>query len=124
MSKPVISIIMGSQSDLEIVKEAMNLLKECKVDFEVKVLAAHRAGITHILIPEENAKDIQDIPAMILKVVKIETVEHLDQVLRKALVLDHPERFLMKQEADLSPATLYPSEPSISPQPAPEIVTH
>jgi len=89
-----------------------------------KVLAAHRAGITHILIPEENAKDIQDIPAVILKAVKIETVEHLDQVLRKALVLDHPERFLMKQETELLPPNLYPSEPSISPPTSPEIVTH
>jgi len=89
-----------------------------------KVLAAHRAGITHILIPEENEKDIQDIPAVILKAVKIETVEHLDQVLRKALVLDHPECFLMKQESELSPSNLYPTEPSISPPTSPEIVTH
>jgi ATP-dependent Lon protease len=89
-----------------------------------KVLAAHRAGITHVLIPEENAKDIHDIPAMILKVVKIETVEHMDQVLRKALVLDNPERFLMKPEAQLAPASLYPSEPSLPPPTSSEIVTH
>lgn len=37
-----ITIIMGSQSDLEIVQEAINLLKEFKVGFEVKVLSAHR----------------------------------------------------------------------------------
>jgi phosphoribosylaminoimidazole carboxylase PurE protein len=41
MSK-VISIIMGSQSDLEIVKEAIDLLNDFKVGFEVKVLSAHR----------------------------------------------------------------------------------
>lgn len=40
MSK--ISIIMGSQSDLGMVKEAINLLKEFKLGFEVKVLSAHR----------------------------------------------------------------------------------
>ena len=40
MSK--VSIIMGSQSDLDIVQEAINLLKEFKVGFEVKVLSAHR----------------------------------------------------------------------------------
>jgi len=89
-----------------------------------KVLAAHRAGITHVLIPEENAKDIQDIPTTILKAVKIETVEHMDQVLRKALVLDNPEHFLVKQETELSPASLYPSEPSIPPPTSSEIVTH
>ena len=41
MSK-TISIIMGSQSDLGTLKEAFGLLKEFKVDFEVKVLSAHR----------------------------------------------------------------------------------
>ena len=41
MSKPI-SIVMGSQSDLETVKEAVNVLKEFKVGFEVKVLSAHR----------------------------------------------------------------------------------
>ena len=38
-----ISIIMGSSSDLEIVKETIGLLKEFKVGFEVKVLSAHRS---------------------------------------------------------------------------------
>jgi 5-(carboxyamino)imidazole ribonucleotide mutase len=38
----VISVIMGSQSDLETVQEAMDLLKEFKVGYEVKVLSAHR----------------------------------------------------------------------------------
>lgn len=39
MSK--ISIIMGSQSDLGMVKEAINLLKEFKLGFEVKVLSGY-----------------------------------------------------------------------------------
>ena len=42
MKKPVISIIMGSQSDLTTVQPAIDLLKEFKVGFEVKVLSAHR----------------------------------------------------------------------------------
>ena len=37
-----ISIIMGSQSDLETLKEAFGLLKEFKVGFEARVLSAHR----------------------------------------------------------------------------------
>jgi 5-(carboxyamino)imidazole ribonucleotide mutase len=41
MSK-LISIIMGSSSDLETVNEAINVLKEFKVACEVKVLSAHR----------------------------------------------------------------------------------
>ena len=38
-----ISIIIGSQSDLETVNETIKILKEFKVGFEAKVLSAHRA---------------------------------------------------------------------------------
>jgi phosphoribosylaminoimidazole carboxylase PurE protein len=41
MSNPI-SIIMGSRSDLETVKDTISVLKEFKVGFEVKVLSAHR----------------------------------------------------------------------------------
>ena len=62
-----------------------------------KVLAAHRGGIKHVLIPAENEKDISEIPESIRKEVTIELVEHADEVLRKALVLEDPESFLKKQ---------------------------
>ena len=42
MKKPLVSIVMGSQSDLKAVQGAVDLLKEFKVGFEVKVLSAHR----------------------------------------------------------------------------------
>ena len=38
-----ISIVMGSESDLETVSEAVNILKKFKVSFEARVLSAHRA---------------------------------------------------------------------------------
>jgi ATP-dependent Lon protease len=56
-----------------------------------KVLAAHRAGIKKVLIPAENEKDIEEIPATVLKTVELELVSHVDQVLKKALILDDPE---------------------------------
>jgi ATP-dependent Lon protease len=55
-----------------------------------KVLAAHRAGITKVLIPAENEKDIEEIPATVLKSVELELVSHVDDVLKKALILDDP----------------------------------
>ncbi|MHB8392823.1 MAG: S16 family serine protease, partial [Acidobacteriaceae bacterium] len=58
-----------------------------------KVLAAHRAGIKTVLIPKENEKDIEEIPQQVLKNVALITVEHMDQVLRHALVLADPEAF-------------------------------
>jgi ATP-dependent Lon protease len=88
-----------------------------------KILAAHRGGIKRVLVPLENKKDLQDIPAVVRKAVQIETVEHVDEVLRNALVLVEPAQFLAKKESAVTDATLYPSEPAI-PVPAQEIVTH
>jgi 5-(carboxyamino)imidazole ribonucleotide mutase len=42
MSTPVIGIIMGSQSDLKIMKEAAEFLEEMKIPFELTVVSAHR----------------------------------------------------------------------------------
>ncbi|MBI5467519.1 MAG: endopeptidase La [Deltaproteobacteria bacterium] len=50
-----------------------------------KMLAAHRAGIPNVLIPKENEKDLKEIPALILKKVTPHPVEHMDEVLIKAL---------------------------------------
>jgi ATP-dependent Lon protease len=58
-----------------------------------KVLAAHRGGIKTVLMPKENEKDIEEIPAPILKGVQLVPVEHMDDVLRRALVLADPDAF-------------------------------
>jgi 5-(carboxyamino)imidazole ribonucleotide mutase len=42
MSAPVVGIIMGSQSDLKVMKEAAEFLEEIKVPFELTVVSAHR----------------------------------------------------------------------------------
>ncbi len=55
-----------------------------------KILAAHRGGITKIIIPKENEKDLIDIPKNILKDLTIVPVEHMDAVLMHALVWKHP----------------------------------
>jgi ATP-dependent Lon protease len=61
-----------------------------------KILAAHRAGIKRVLIPAENEKDIEEIPATVLKGVELSLVAHMDDVLKKALVLDDPETLFKK----------------------------
>lgn len=53
--KKNISIIMGSQSDLETLGEAISLLQEFKVSFEAKVLSAHRS-------PKELAAYLETAP--------------------------------------------------------------
>ncbi len=50
-----------------------------------KLLAAHRAGIKHVLIPKENEKDLTDIPEKVKNDIKITTVKHADEALKIAL---------------------------------------
>lgn len=51
-----------------------------------KVLAAHRAGIPHILIPDKNQADLQEIPKNILKKMDITPVQSMDEVVKHVLV--------------------------------------
>jgi ATP-dependent Lon protease len=50
-----------------------------------KLLAAHRGGITTVLIPEENEKDLAEIPKNIIANIKIIPVRWIEQVLEVAL---------------------------------------
>jgi 5-(carboxyamino)imidazole ribonucleotide mutase len=42
MKKPIVGIIMGSQTDLKVMKEAAEFLDELKIPFEVTIVSAHR----------------------------------------------------------------------------------
>lgn len=50
-----------------------------------KCMSAHRAGLTTIVLPKENEKDIDDIPESVRSELTFHPVEHLDEVLRIAL---------------------------------------
>lgn len=50
-----------------------------------KILAAHRAGISKVVIPAENTKDLEDIPENIKKEIEIVAVQHMEEVLKHAL---------------------------------------
>ncbi|WP_047981684.1 endopeptidase La [Ornithinibacillus contaminans] len=56
-----------------------------------KSLSAHRAGITTIIFPEDNEKDLDDIPESIREELTFIPVHHLDQVLEHALVEEKHE---------------------------------
>jgi ATP-dependent Lon protease len=51
-----------------------------------KIMAAHRGGLKRVIIPQDNEKDLQDVPDAILKEIKVVPVEHMDKVLIHALV--------------------------------------
>ena len=51
-----------------------------------KVLAAHRAGVTTIILPKDNEKDLADIPKTVLDALELHLVDSMDEVLKIALV--------------------------------------
>lgn len=53
-----------------------------------KVLAAHRAGIFTIILPAENRKDLEEIPANVLDNMEMIFADHMDEVLEFALRKD------------------------------------
>jgi ATP-dependent Lon protease len=60
-----------------------------------KVLAAHRAGLKVVLVPEKNMKDLVDVPKKVREDLKIIPLQHMDQVIELALapeaVLEPPK---------------------------------
>ena len=46
-SKPLVGIIMGSDSDLPVMEDAINVFKEFNISYEVKILSAHRTPRQH-----------------------------------------------------------------------------
>ncbi len=53
-----------------------------------KLIAAHRNGVEVVLIPKENRKDLREVPRRVLRAMRIVLVDHMDDVLREALVLE------------------------------------
>jgi ATP-dependent Lon protease len=51
-----------------------------------KVLAAHRAGIKKVLLPKDNAPDIEEIPAAVRKQMEFVLIDHVSGALEEALV--------------------------------------
>ncbi len=51
-----------------------------------KTLSAHRAGLTKIILPAENEKDLDDIPESVKENLTFVLASHLDEVLEHALV--------------------------------------
>lgn len=62
MKRPVVGIIMGSQSDLKVMKESAEVLEELEVPFEISIVSAHRT-------PERMAKYAEGARRKGLKVI-------------------------------------------------------
>jgi len=66
-----------------------------------KLIAAHRGGVDTVLIPKENEKDLKDLPAILKKSLAIILVEHVDEVLSRALALPEGSDFFQDGFHDL-----------------------
>jgi ATP-dependent Lon protease len=74
-----------------------------------KVLAAFRAGTTEIILPRENDKDLEEIPAEVRDRIEIHQVDSMDDVLR--LALDGTPRATQPAQAEELAPPLPPAEP-------------
>ncbi|WP_394820889.1 endopeptidase La [Pendulispora albinea] len=94
-----------------------------------KLLAAHRSGITTVIVPRENRKDLREVPRRVLRATRIVLVEHMDEVLREALCLDDPDAVFGKSreswqyiDGELvirgADSTRLPTSPVALPEPA------
>jgi ATP-dependent Lon protease len=74
-----------------------------------KLLAALRGGIKTVLIPEENAKDLQDIPENVKNGLEIVPVKWIDKVLEIALETPCPTPL---SDEEVAAAAAVPNWPS------------
>jgi ATP-dependent Lon protease len=68
-----------------------------------KLLAAHRGNIHTVIIPKDNEKDLADVPANVLKNMEIIFVEHVDEVLKVALLPEVAPEEVSKEGTKLPP---------------------
>ncbi len=88
-----------------------------------KLLAAHRGGITRVLIPEQNRKDLEDVPSNILQALEIIPVSHMDRVLKEALSGPEAHEIFASHVTDRpipvdSPQAERPSGSAVPPDPS------
>ncbi|MEI6840821.1 MAG: endopeptidase La [Methanomicrobiales archaeon] len=61
-----------------------------------KILAAHRAGITKVILPKENERDLQDVPEDVRGELTFVTVENVEEVLKEALGIELPRTMVLQ----------------------------
>src|SRR4029078_8875704 len=85
-----------------------------------KLLAAHRAGIKRVIIPDRNVKDLIDVPEEVKKEMEIFPVKRMDEVL--VLALTDPPRGIVElverqKEAEIAGNIIPPGTPTTPPKP-------
>jgi len=68
-----------------------------------KVLAAHRAGLKTVILPKQNAKDLDDVPQEVRESLEFVLAEWVDDVFEVALVSDAKKRRISKRRGKANP---------------------
>ena len=71
-----------------------------------KVVAAHRAGLKTVVLPEENRPDLEEIPAEVRRDLKLELVGHMDQVLNLGLQRDVKDEKIEVEDLEIKAETV------------------
>jgi ATP-dependent Lon protease len=79
-----------------------------------KILAAHRGGIKKVIIPKENEKDLKDIPQTISKQLEMVRVEHMDEVLSHALIVDEKDKLFIEDDVQIEVTNEMQQQPSLN----------
>jgi ATP-dependent Lon protease len=69
-----------------------------------KVIAGHRAGLKTIILPKDNEKDMEDIPAKVKKDIKFVFAERYDEVLKVALKRMPAPKIIKGKRLPVSPS--------------------
>ncbi len=71
-----------------------------------KILAAHRAGIKKILLPQENEKDLNNIPEDVKEQLTFVSIHTVEDLIKETLGLDLPQPEILMMETLLIDKTL------------------
>jgi ATP-dependent Lon protease len=74
-----------------------------------KLLAAHRGQLKTVIIPKDNEKDLTEVPANVLKDLEVILVEHVDEVLKHALVQEEEPKGQTEPDDEPTTPETYPA---------------
>lgn len=94
----IASLVTGHEVDPELAMTGEISLRGAVLPvggIKEKVLAGHRAGIKRIILPQDNQKDLDDIPKEVKKEIEFILVESVEDVLKETLGLELPKPLIM-----------------------------
>jgi ATP-dependent Lon protease len=71
-----------------------------------KLLAAHRGRIAKVLVPDENDKDLKEVPEAILTDLEVVLVKDMDEVLEQAILCENPDKLFCGKDSGVPPLAL------------------